>query len=696
MSPSSVAIIGASEDRRKIGGRPLHYLLNHGYCGDIFPVNPRGDKIQGLDSFKQIGDLPRAPDLAIVALPARLVLDTLEQLAAIGTKAAVLFSAGFAEMGDAGVLEQKKITDIANNSGMRIIGPNCLGIFNANIGMFATFSTSLEQNSPTGGNVAIASQSGAYASHLSMLATERRMPIGYWFSTGNECDVEVAQCIHWLAERDDVKVIIAYAEGIRRGDRLRAALMAAHRTQTTVVFIKVGRSEVGSEAARSHTASLTGSDAVFEAFCQQYGAYRAHDTEEALDVAYAASAGRIPQSRNTGLMTVSGGVGIHMADCADELGLSVTPMPAEAEQTLREILPYAGTRNPVDVTAQVINEVALFQEFLDVTLDQGRYDIVVIYFTFVAAVADMIEPMATALSRVTEKYPGRLIVLSIIAPDEIVQRYEQTGCLVIQDPWRAVRAAAALATLGENFARPPLPAVNQNPIPLCEPHANEFETKQLLKKHGIAVSSEHIVQQPQDALAAGDSLGWPVVVKIVSADIEHKTEVGGVAVGVDRQSVQAVAAQMLSHVSEQRPDARIEGLLIAQSISDGVEVIVGITHDDCFGPVVVFGLGGVFVEVLKDLSFALAPFDELQANKMIDATQAGALLKGYRGGTGGDRAALVQLLLKLSAFADKHRGHIQTMDLNPVMLQAAGHGAVVLDALLISREARASNQNTQN
>ncbi len=686
MTPASVAIVGASDDRRKIGGRPLHYLLNHGYSGDIFPVNPRGNRIQGLRNYQQIGDLPHAPDLAIVALPARLVLQSLQELAAIGTKAAVLFSAGFAEMGDDGVRLQQAISDIASASGMRIIGPNCLGIFNANIGMFATFSTSLEQNTPTGGSVAVASQSGAYASHLSMLATERRMPIGYWFSTGNECDVEVAECIQWLAERDDVKVIIAYAEGIRRGDRLREALATAHRNATTVVFIKVGRSDVGSEAARSHTASLTGSDAVFDCLCDQYGAYRAHDTEEALDVAYAACNGRIPGSRRTGLMTVSGGVGIHMADCADELGLAVTPMPTDAEQTLREILPYAGTRNPVDVTAQVINEVALFQEFLDVTLDRGEYDIVVIYFTFVAAVADMIEPMATTLTRVTGKYPDRLIVLSIIAPDDIVQRYEQTGCLVIQDPWRAVRAAAALAQIGENFRRPALPPVSSNPVALTGSHANEYETKLLLQQFGINTSQELLVDTPSDVLAAGDSLGWPVVLKIVSADIEHKTEVGGVVVNVERQSAEAAATNMLNEVRRRRPQARIDGMLVAQSLQDGIEVIAGIVHDDCFGPVVVFGLGGVFVEVLKDLSFGLAPLDEIQANKMIDATRAGVLLEGFRGGVGADRAALVELLLNIGAFADRHRGHIQTMDLNPVLLMAPDQGAVVLDALLLTRD----------
>jgi len=682
MTPVSVAIIGASDDPGKIGGRPVRYLLTCGFAGTILPVNPGRKDIQGLPCYQSIASLPAAPDLAIVALPAHLVVDTIRDLAEIGTRSAVIFSAGFAEMGTDGADQQRTLGTIANETGMRIVGPNCLGIFNANIGMFATFSTSLEQNTPTGGNVAIASQSGAYASHLSMLATQRHMPIGYWFSTGNECDVEVAECIHWLAEREDVKVILAYAEGIRSGDKLRAALAHAHANRTIVVFVKVGRSEVGSHAARSHTASLTGSDAVFDCLCRQYGVYRAHDTEEALDVAYAAALGRIPDSRRTGLMTVSGGAGIHMADCADELNLDVAPMPDAARETLEKILPYAGTRNPVDVTAQVINEVALFEEFLDVTLDQGRYDITIIYFTFVAAVEKMIEPMATALQRVLDKYPKRLVILSIIAPDDVVRRYETTGSLVIQDPWRAVRAAAALASFAESLNRPPLPLSRSDPLPLPAGLLDEFQAKQLLAENGIGVSSELLVKDASECITAGDQIGWPVVIKIVSPDITHKTEVGGVATRVQRERVQSIAADMLQSVSEQRPDAEIRGLLVAESISDGVEVIVGIEHDATFGPVVLFGLGGVFVEVIKDVSFALAPFDEIEANKLIDLTRAGTLLDGHRGAGQADRQALVELLLAISRFADKHRGYLQSMDLNPVMVRTGERGAIALDAVV--------------
>jgi len=685
MTPSTVAIIGASNDPGKIGGRPVRYLLTCGYTGTILPVNPGRAEIQGLPCFPSIASLPCAPDLAVVALPAHLVVDTVRELADAGARSAVIFSAGFAETGPQGIEQQNALGEIARTSGMRIVGPNCLGIFNANTGMFATFSTSLEQNTPTGGSVAIASQSGAYASHLSMLATERHIPIGYWFSTGNECDIEVAECIHWLADRDDVKVIIAYAEGIRTGDKLRAAFAHAHATKTIVVFVKVGHSEVGSHAAQSHTAALTGSDAVFDSLCRQYGVLRAHNTEEALDAGYAAALGRLPNSRRTGLMTVSGGAGIHMADCADELGLDVAPMPESAQQALQKILPYAGTRNPVDVTAQVINEVALFEDFLELTLDQGQYDIVVIYFTFVAAVDAMIEPMATALKRVLNKYPERLLILSIIAPDAIVARYEATGALVIQDPWRAVRAAAALATLAESLRRPRLPSSRPDPQPLPETSLDEFKAKQLLASHNFQVSRELLVDEPAECIAAGDQLGWPVVVKIVSPDIAHKTEVGGVVTQVQRDDIVAVASTMLGSVREQRPQAEIRGLLVAESIENGVEVIVGIEHDPTFGPVVMFGLGGVFVEVIKDVSFALAPFDEIEANKLIDATQAGPLLSGHRGGAEADRESLVELLLAAGRFADQHRGYVQTMDLNPVIVRTERRGAIALDAVLVAR-----------
>ena len=514
MTPRSVAIIGASDDATRIGGRPLRYLLERGYRGRVYPVNPRRDTVQGLPALASIADAPGPVDLAVVAVPASAAGTALEACAACGVGAAVVFSSGFAEMGAAGAEAQAAMAAIARDSGMRIVGPNCLGVYNAGLGMYATFSTSIELQSPESGPVGVVSQSGAYGAHIAFLARARRVQVGFLITTGNECDVEVAECIEWMARSPQVKVIAASAEGLRDGDALCRALECARRNRKPVVFLKMGRSHVGAEAAMSHTASLAGSDAVYDAVFREFGVHRAQDTDELLDVAYAASFGILPADDHIGLMSVSGGMGIQMADAAERCGLPLVPMPESTQARLRERLPFASPRNPVDITAQVFNDKSLLEENLNAMLEEAGYTSVVAFFTYVAGSAFMADRLIEAMANARERFPDRLIMLCIVAGPEILARYEAQRCPCFEDADRAVRAVAALVGFTRAFHRPSSPPVIlPAPARLPADELDEAAAMALLGAAGLPVPAVESAADADAAAAAAARLGFPVALR---------------------------------------------------------------------------------------------------------------------------------------------------------------------------------------
>ncbi len=688
LHPSTVAIIGASDDPTRIGGRPLRYMRDAGFEGRLYPVNPNRDSVQGLPARASVADLPEAIDTAIIAVPAPAVVETAEACAAANVKAAIIFSAGFAEMNDDGGRQQDALAAIARTTRMRIVGPNCLGVYNSALGFFGTFTTTLEACRPTPGRVGLVSQSGAYGSHLSLLATQRGIGIRYWVTTGNECDVDVAETIGWLARQPDVSVIVAYAEGVSDRDRLFASLTLARERSIPVIFQKVGRTDVGVEAVRSHTASLAGSDAVYDGVFRQFGVYRARDTEEMLDVAYAATFGTLPASRRVGLMSISGGVGVQMADEAVECGLEVTPMSDAAQARLKALLPFASPRNPVDITAQAFNDLSLVTANLDVMLEEGTYDAIVAFFTFVAAAEAMVDPISETLGAAKQRHPDCLLVLSIVGPPEIVRRYEEVGCPVFEDPARAVRVVAALARFSEAFARrtPPLGPAPPTPPALPAPPIGEHAAKHILAGAGLPVVKERLCATADEAVAAARAIGYPVALKVASPDIPHKTETGGVELDLDTaDNVAHAFAAVTGRARLGVPEARIDGVLVSPMVNGGVETILGVQHDPTFGPVVMFGLGGIFVETLKDVSFRVAPFEDDEAHRMMRELTGFPLLEGVRGRRRCDLDAVAAALSALSRFAAAHAGQLESAELNPVVVFEEGHGLVALDAMLVPR-----------
>ncbi len=689
LAPRSVALVGASDNPARIGGRPLRYLREAGFAGAVYAINPNRKTVQGYPAFPSFAALPEAPDVAILAVPAAATVAALKECVARGTRAAIIFSAGFAETGEEGRAQQDEIGRLAVAGGLRVLGPNCLGVFNAALGYYGTFSAVLDGELMKPGPVAIVSQSGAYGSHLAHLARRRGLGIGHWITTGNECDIDLAEALGWVVEQPDVKVVMAYAEGARDGDGLRAALEAARHNGKAVVFVKVGRSEVGAEAASSHTAALAGSDAVFDAVFRQHGVWRARTTAEQVDVAYACTRGRYPAGGKIGIFTLSGGFGVQMADDASHAGLDVAPMPAATQEEMRALLPYASPRNPVDATAQALTDLPVMTSYLKAMLDKGGYDMFAGIFGSGPASPTFASALRSTLEEATSGRHDCLLSLTMTAPSEIVRTYEEKGFLVFEDGAALINALAALVHFRRSFdlsANAPIENLKVCRFESSSRALSEHEAKSILARAGIAFPREALVQPGEDAGAAAKQIGFPVAMKISSPDIAHKTEIGGVMLGVaTADEARTAAMTLMANAQSRAPRARLDGILVSPMVKDGVETILGVVRDPVFGPVVMFGLGGVFVEVLEDVTFRAAPFGVDEARRMIREIRGFALLKGVRGAPPADLDALAELLAHLSRFAAANADTIQSIDLNPVRVMSKGRGVAALDALIVPR-----------
>lgn len=684
-APCSVAVIGASTDPSRIGGRPIAYMRAQGFQGEILPVNPNRAEVQGLRAYPSIAALPLVPDAAIVALPAPLVEAAIDALGRAGVRATILFSSGFAEVDAQGAAAQARIAAIAGRFGMRLLGPNTLGLFNVRLGWYGIFSASFDSFWPIPGRIGIASQSGAFGTHLFSAARVRGLGVSACITTGNEADVTLGDAIGWLAQDPGTDVIAAAAESLRRPDTLIAALGLARAQKKPVVMLKMGRSALGQSAARSHTAALASDDRVFGAVLAEFGAVRAESAEEMLDIAYAAEARVYPARNALGVLTVSGGGGVLIADGAQTAGLPMPPLPEAAQAKLKRLLPFSSPRNPVDCTAQALNDPALIEAFAETLAAEGGTPSMLAFFSQIGGSPKYAPTLLAALGGVHARYPDRLTVLSAIAPPERVREYEAAGILVFPEPMRALRAIAAMGRFGAAFAAaaeadppPSLPAI---PLPAASP--NEAGAKRLLARAGIAAVPERVAKSPEEAASAASALGFPVVLKILSPDIVHKSDVGGVALGVrDASEVRAEYVRLVARIRAARPDARLEGVLVARELKGAIECVIGAFRDPAFGPIMMFGLGGVLVEVLGDIQFHRAPFGEVTARAMIEGIKGAKVLNGVRGQKPRDIAALARMLARLSAFAAGAGERLVSVELNPVLAMADGEGAFAADAVL--------------
>ncbi|WP_237216211.1 acetate--CoA ligase family protein [Falsiroseomonas oryziterrae] len=683
LRPRSIAIIGASDDPTRIGGRPLAYLKARGFAGPILPVNPNRATVQGLPAFPDVASLPEAPEAAVIAVPGEAAIAAVAALAARGCRAGIVFTAGFAEIGDAGAAMQDRLVAAARAHGMRLLGPNCLGLFNAPHGHFPIFSASVENGWPGPGTIGIASQSGAYGSHLFAAARDRGIGVPVLVTTGNEADLQVADIIEWMAAADEVEVIAAYAEGIRDGERFAAAVEAARRARKPVVMMKVGRSAVGEAAAQSHTASIAGDDRVLDAVLAELGVHRARTTEELLDVCYVAQKRIYPVGNTLGVVTISGGAGVLIADAAEAVGLPLPEMPAEAQARLKALVPFASPRNPVDCTAQAFNDMKVVGEFAESMARDGGYASLIAFFTAWGGSPTMAPRLRAELKGVLDRHPDRLFLLSILASPERVREWEADGFLALEDPSRAVVALAAMGRFGEAFARDVRSGTALSAVALPDATANEAEAKRILAEAGVPAVPEIACASAEEAARAARDIGFPVVAKLLSPDVLHKSEIGGVILDLtDEDAVRRAFATITARAATRAPDARIEGVLVAKQLRDAVEMAVGVVRDPVFGPVVMVGLGGVFIEVFRDVAFRRCPVSEADALAMIRSLRGFPLLDGARGRPRADVAALARAVAALSRFGAAAGPRLRSAEVNPLMVLPDGQGAFAADALI--------------
>jgi len=682
--PNSIAVVGASDNTARIGGIPLQYLLKYPYAGNVYPVNPKYETIQGIKAYPSLSAIGQPVDLAIFAVPAHAVAATIDDAAKAGVKCVVMFSSGFAELGEDGAAAQQLLSEQVRAAGIRLLGPNCLGFLSIREHIFSTFTAAMQRTAPKVGNIAIVSQSGAFGAYALQMAVRRGLGLSYWATTGNEGDIQVADCIEWLAHEPNTRVMLCYLEGCRDGERLKRAFSTARQNGKQIVMIKVGRTDAGGAAAASHTAALSGEDEVYDAMFRQYGVYRANTMDEFFAVGYAASVTQMPPGKRLGIMTVSGGVGALMADEASINGLSLPAMPDNAQAELREMVPFCGPNNPVDITGHFQNEHAVFDKAVDLMAQSGLYDALIV-FAAATGLSPVYGPLVQgSMLRAREKYPEMATALITMMSDELREPLDAAGCLFYEEPSLAVQAIAALSF----FATTEVPAVvdstSSTKTRLSTSTQGEHQALQVLRDAGIPCMPTELVNSAQAAVQAATQIGYPVVMKIASADIAHKTEAGGVQLGIaSDDQVQSAFDQLNKNARSYNPDAIIDGVLICPMVSGGVEMILGVNQDPVFGPVVLCGLGGTAAEALRDTALRVAPVNTVQAREMVDSLRGKQLLEGFRGAPACDIDQLVSTIVRLSEFASAHRDQIQSIDINPFVVAPPGQQSMALDALII-------------
>ncbi len=681
--PQSVAVVGASSDPDRIGGRLLRFLLEAKFEGTIYPVNKSGAaEIQGLPAFASVRDIPANVDQAVIVVPAPGVESAVSESIAKGVKCVVVLTSGFAELGEEGRIAQDKIVAMCHQAGVRMLGPNSLGLLNVDTRYFATFSTVLYGLQPCSGVISLATQSGAFGSCAYGMATLRGLGLSKIIATGNEADIDVAECIDYLAEDPQTKVICAALESCRDGQRLRSALLKAAAAGKPVLVMKVGRTELGAAAASTHTGSLAGNDAVFDAVFQECGAYRPQSIEEMLDIEYYCTVtGRLPPNNALGIITGSGGIGVLMADHAGELNLTMPPLPPEGVAASKALLPFAVAANPLDMTAQVTSVPDGVPSTIEIMLAHGNYGTVFAYLAHVGLAPDRFASTIERLAELRRQYPHKDLVLVMLSVPASTEKLEAIGIPVFADPTRAMKAMGAAANMAAQRNRLyVMPTEKPVGTKLTEV-STEQGAKLALKMAGLPVLIEKVCSSAELASEFATEIGFPVVAKIASPDILHKTEMGGVLLNLqDAADVKAGFEKLMTRAQQHAPNAQIDGVLITPMVKGGIETILGVQVDPTFGPMILFGAGGTSVELFKDVALASAPLTPASASALMDKVKSTALLRGWRGSTVADEAAVVNALCCLSDFAMAHADQLQSVDINPLLVQQTG--AVCLDAVI--------------
>ena len=694
-TPRAIAVIGASHKEGKVGHSLMKNLIDGGFAGPIYPVNPKSDEILGLKCYKDVAALPDGVDLAVIAIPAKAVPQTVEECGRKGIGAAIVISAGFKEVGEEGKGLEQRLYNAAMVSGVRVLGPNCLGLLNTRNRMNATFATGY----PEVGDIAVISQSGAICVAMLDWAVHHHIGFSKLISIGNKVDIDEEVLIDTLGDDDDTGVIVGYLESIQNGPHfMRCASRVTKRKP--VILIKAGNTVAGAAAASSHTGSMAGAKMAYECAFQSSGVLQAPSLEALFDYAIAFSYQPLPKGRRVAVVTNAGGCGIMAADAIENAGLDFAKLSEATKDKLRSFLPTAANvNNPVDILGDAI--APTYSKALEAVLADEGVDAAVVLLT-PQEMIDAAEAARVVVST-AEKF-DKPVMASFVGADRVAEGIEilqKNRIPHYATPERAVEAVEVMAEYATWKVRPGRIikrfAVNTTKVDRVislsrkRGHLNipEQESKAILQAYGFTVPQSAFAMNAEDAVVVASNIGYPAVMKIVSPDIIHKSDAGGVKVGISGPGGILDAYElMMSRIRKARPEARLQGVLVQEMVTEGREIVIGMARDPQFGPMLMFGMGGIYVEVLKDVSFQLAPITSEEAMRMLMGTKTYNLLKGVRGEKSADIQLVAECIQRISQLAMDFPMIVE-MDINPLKVSSEKARAVAVDARIrISEEIR--------
>jgi acetyl-CoA synthetase (ADP-forming) len=690
LNPRSVAVIGASDSTEKFGGRVMNFVVKHGFEGAVIPVNPSASTIRGIRAYAAIGDAPGPVDVALLAVPNAHIASAVEACGAAGVAACVVLTADFAELGNEGEARQNDLVQAAQRHGVRLIGPNCLGFINPALRLALTSSIALAIEPMPVGGIGLVSQSGSLMAALISHAQDVGTGFSAAISVGNQADLEICDFIEYFLEDPATHAICAYLEGLKDAPRFIALAARCRAARKPLLVVKAGQSDAGARITRSHTASLAGSDAAWTAACNDHAVTLLDDPEALIQCADFLIRFGPPRGDGIAALSPSGGTIAVTADRIAAAGLRLAQLGDATQRALHEIVPVSRPVNPLDVGG-LAREAGLASaqtcyELLASDPDTAVMLIVVATTPQLEAKVRLWAELALAHGKPTAILltPGTLID----GARTILRDLHCPFTNRMDDALRVIKAAVAYgAALDTPLPVPVEPADFGNIAAFTAPapELTETETKQLLALASISVTTDRLVRSVNDAVTAARTAGYPVVLKLSSRTLTHKSDVGGVVLGLENEEqVRRAFADIGRRLDERGLRSQMDGVTVQPMVADGVEAIVGMTQDPSFGPVLMFGLGGVYVELLRDVTFNVAPVTDKDVREMVGSVRGSKLLEGWRGAPAADRAALETAILRLSQVVGEVP-EIAELDLNPLKVLPAGRGCVVVDARIAVR-----------
>jgi acetate---CoA ligase (ADP-forming) len=683
LDPRSVAVIGASENPNKVGGRPVHYLDKFGFKGRIFPINPSRPEVQGYKCYKSLADLPEAPEMVIVAVAGDNAIGAVEDCAAHGVKVAVVMASGFGEVDAvAGKAKERRMVEAARKAGMRIVGPNSQGLANFGTGAIASFSTMFMEMDRAEGHVAMLSQSGALSTVPVGFLRQRGIGVRHTHATGNDADITVGELAVAVAEDPEVKLLLLYLESIPEKKYLEELAAVALDRDLPIIALKSGRSEAGRQAAQSHTGALANEDRVVDAFFEHHGIWRAPDMRGLVEATELYLKGWKPKGRRLVAISNSGAVCVMTADAATAVGMPMAQLAPETDRKLKGILPsFATTTNPIDLTAALLSNSRLFGDILPVIAEDPAADAFLIGVP-VAGPGYDVEAFARDAAAFG-KQTGKPLVIAA-TQRSVADQFASEGSSVFPTETEAVTALHQFLAHRELMART-LARKRGAPAPLIAnaqtSMLNEADSLALLSARGIPVVPHRLCRSQAEAVAAFEAIGGPVVVKGCSADIAHKSELGLVKLGVStREEAGEIWVRMEGIIRTH--GARFDGVIVAAMAGGRREIMIGAHRDPVFGPVVAVGDGGKYVEIFRDTTLLLPPFAKDDARQALGKLRIAPLFAGVRGEPPMDVDALCDAVVRIGELMLDPAAKVMSLDLNPVLLDSAGEGCVVVDAVV--------------